>query len=237
LSLGTTELTVLEITKGFSVYANKGISLPVKSVARIEDRYGGDILTENKSIKPERVISEQTAFIMTSMMRDVVDSGTAAYAVRQSAGFKLPCAGKTGTNSNFRDAWFVGYTPDIAAGVWIGCDSPEYSLGSGMSGGAVAAPIWGLFMNEIHKKKPAVNFPKKPSGVSEISICLISGDIAEKGCSTINEYFIAGTEPEAKCNGLHGKLSNIKELINKQKHIINHKNIPGLFEEEMIDQE
>ncbi|MCL1864240.1 MAG: PBP1A family penicillin-binding protein, partial [Spirochaetes bacterium] len=151
LSLGTTELTLLEMTKGFAVYANGGVSLPVISVTKIEDRYG-KILTENKELMPARVISEQTAFIMTSMMRDVIDSGTAAYAVRQTAGFKLPCAGKTGTNSNFRDAWFIGYTPNIAAGVWVGCDSPQYSLGSGMSGGAVAAPIWGLFMNEVYKK-------------------------------------------------------------------------------------
>jgi membrane carboxypeptidase/penicillin-binding protein len=167
---------------------------------------------------------------MTSMMRDVVDSGTGTYAVRQAAGFKLPCAGKTGTNSNFRDAWFVGYTPDIAAGVWIGCDSPQYSLGSGMSGASVAAPIWGLFMNEIYKKKSAVNFQQKPSGISEKTICSISGDIAAQSCPAINEYFITGTEPESTCNGIHGKLSNIKELINKQKHIINEKNIPELFE-------
>ncbi|MCL2155105.1 MAG: PBP1A family penicillin-binding protein [Leptospirales bacterium] len=230
LSLGTTELSLLEMTKGFAVYANGGVSLPVKSITKIEDRYGKNILAEDKKLSPERVVSEQTAFIMTSMMRDVVNSGTATYAVRQAAGFRLPCAGKTGTNSNFRDAWFIGYTPDIAAGVWIGCDSPQYSLGAGMSGSAVAAPIWGLFMNEIYKKKSIVNFPQKPTGVSEISICSISGDIAERDCPTINEYFITGTEPDSKCSGLHGKLSNIKELINKQKHIIDNKNIPELFE-------
>jgi membrane carboxypeptidase/penicillin-binding protein len=88
---------------------------------------------------------------------------------------------------------------------------------SDLSGGAVAAPIWGLFMNEVYKKRSAVNFSKKPSGVSESSICSISGDIAEKGCPAINEYFLTGTEPNSKCTGLHGKLSNIKELINKQK--------------------
>ena len=232
LSLGTTELSLLEMTKGFAVYANGGMSLPVKSVIKIEDRYGKNILTEDKNQQPARVVSEQTAFIMTNMMRDVITSGTATSAVRQTAGFKLPCAGKTGTNSNFRDAWFVGYTPNIAAGVWIGCDSPEYSLGSGMSGGAIAAPIWGLYMNEVYKKRPAVSFPKKPSGVSERFICSISGDIADGGCPAINEYFLTGTEPGSKCNGLHGKLSNIKELINKQKHIIENKNIPELFEQQ-----
>jgi len=230
LSLGTTELTLLEITKGFAVYANGGVSVPVKSITKIEDRYGKNILAEGKKQSPARVVSEQTAFIMTNMMRDVISAGTATSAVRRTAGFKLSCAGKTGTNSNFRDAWFIGYTPNIAAGVWVGCDSPEYSLGSGMSGGAVAAPIWGLFMNEVYKKRPAVSFRQKPSGISERSICSISGDIAEGGCPAINEYFITGTEPGARCNGLHGKFSNINELINKQKHIINDKNIPELFD-------
>ncbi|MCL1864501.1 MAG: hypothetical protein FWF73_01670, partial [Spirochaetes bacterium] len=107
----------------------------------------------------------------------------------------------------------------------------QYSLGSGMSGGAVAAPIWGLFMNEVYKKRSAVDFPAKPSGISEKSICSISGDIAEKGCPAVNEYFITGTEPSSTCTGLHGKLSNIKELINRQKHIIDNKNVPELFEE------
>ena len=230
LSLGTTELSLLETTKGFAVYANRGVSWPIKSVIKIEDRFGKNLLTEDEESKPVRVVSEQTAFIMTSMMIDVINSGTATYAVRQIAGFKLPCAGKTGTNSNFRDAWFIGYTPDIAVGVWIGCDLPQYSLGAGMSGGAVAAPIWGLFMNEVYKKKPIVNFPQSPSGVSARSICSISGDLAERGCPSINEYFIIGTEPDSKCDGLHGRLSNIKELINKQKHIIDNKNIPDLFE-------
>jgi penicillin-binding protein 1A len=219
------------MTKGFAVYASGGVSVPVKSVIKIEDRYGKNILAEEKKVQAKRVLSEQTAFIMTSMMKDVVNSGTATYAIRQSAGFNLPCAGKTGTNTNFRDAWFIGYTPDIVAGVWVGCDMPQYSLGSGMSGGSVTAPIWGLYMKEIYKKKSVVNFPKKPSGVLERSICSISGDIAEAGCPAINEYFIIGTEPDSRCSGLHGRLSNIKELINKQKYIIDNKNIPELFED------
>ena len=230
LSLGTTELSLLETTKGFAAYANEGVSWPVKSIIKIEDKFGKNLLSEAEKSKPARVVSKQTAFIMTSMMRDVVNSGTATYAVRQLAGFKFSCAGKTGTNSNFRDAWFVGYTPDIAVGVWIGCDLPQYSLGAGMSGGAVAAPVWGLFMNEVYKKKPTKNFPQKPSEVSERSVCSISGDIAERGCPGINEYFIVGTEPGSKCDGLHGRLSNIRELINKQKHIMDNKKITDLFE-------
>lgn len=230
LSLGTTELTPLEMAKGFAVYANRGISVPAVSVTKIVDRNGKEILNESENIKPVQAVSEQTAFIMTSMMRDVVDSGTAAYAIRRAAGFALPCAGKTGTNTDFRDAWFIGYTPDIVAAVWVGCESQRYSLGSGQSGASAAAPIWGLFMNEVYKTRGRVKFPGKPSGVSEITICSISGEIAERNCPGKNEYFIPGTEPEAKCDGLHGKLSNIKELIIRDKKTMRGKSAPGLFE-------
>jgi len=230
LSLGTTELTPLEMAKGFAVYANRGKSVPAVSVTKIEDRYGKLVLNTAENIKPVQAVSEQTAFIMTSMMKDVVDSGTASYAVRRAAGFRLPCAGKTGTNTDFRDAWFIGYTPDISAAVWVGCESQRYSLGSGQSGASVAAPIWGLFMNEVYKTRSRVNFPGKPSGVSERRICSISGDLAERNCPGRNEYFIPGTEPEAKCDGLHGKLSNIKELIVRDKKTMRGKSTPKLFE-------
>ena len=236
LSLGTTELTPLEMAKGFAVYANRGISLPVVSVIKIEDRYGKIISDSQEKLIPTRVVSEQTAFIMTSMMRDVVDSGTASYAIRRDAGFRLPCAGKTGTNTDFRDAWFIGFTPDVVAAVWVGCESPRYSLGRGQSGASVAAPIWGLFMNEVYKTGKGVKFPGIPAGVSVRNICSISGDIPDKGCPVKNEYFLPGTEPGAKCDGLHGKLSNIKELIIREKKTLPGKSIPNLFEDKSEEQ-
>ncbi len=237
LSLGTTELTPLEMAKGFAVYANRGISMPVVSITKIEDKYGKDILKQPQKSKPLRAVSEESAFIMTSMMRDVVDSGTASYAVRREAGFRLPCAGKTGTNTDFRDAWFIGYTPGIVAAVWVGCESPSYSLGRGQSGASVAAPIWGLFMNEVYKNRTRVEFPGKPAGLSVSSICSISGDIPEKGCPTRNEYFLPGTGSGAKCDGLHGRLSNIKELITREKKTMDGKNFTRLFEEKKEGQE
>lgn len=231
LSLGTTELTPLEMAKGFAVYANGGISVPVISIIKIEDRRGKVIFEASQKSKPVRVISEQVAFIMTSMMRDVVDSGTASYAVKRAAGFRLPAAGKTGTNTEFRDAWFIGYTPDLVAAVWVGCESPQYSLGYGQSGAAVSAPIWGMFMNEVYKTRPRKNFPGKPAGVSVVKICSVTGSVADKGCPAKSEFFIPGTEPSSKCDGLHGKLSNIRELINREKKNIKGKTIPGFFEE------
>ena len=237
LSLGTTELTPLEMAKGFAVYANNGITVPVVSMTKIEDRYGRILLNESESIKPSRAVSEQVSFIMTSMMKDVVDYGTASYAVRHEAGFKLPCAGKTGTNTDFRDAWFVGFTPGIVTAVWIGCESPQYSLGKGQSGAYVAAPVWGLFMNEVYKTREKEKFPGKPAGVSERRICSISGDLPDTGCPVRNEYFLPGTEPVAKCDGLHGKLSNIREVINKARETMQDKNATGLFKDEQQHEE
>ncbi len=236
LSLGTTELTPLEMAKGFAVYANRGLSLPVNAVVKIEDRSGRIIYNSHEILKPERAVSEQTAYIMTSMMQDVVNSGTASYAVRRAAGFKLPCAGKTGTNTSFRDAWFVGYTPDLVAAVWVGCESPRYSLGRGQSGASVAAPVWGSFMNEVYKTRERKKFPSRPGGISEARICSISGDIADRGCPAKNEYFIPGTVPSARCDGLHGKLSNIKELIDREKNSARGKTPPEIFGNSREDQ-
>jgi penicillin-binding protein 1A len=154
---------------------------------------------------------------MTNMMRDVIESGTASYAVKKAAGFRLPSAGKTGTNTGFRDAWFIGYTPDLAAAVWVGCDSPEYSLGPGQSGSVSAAPVWGRFMAEVYKTREKTSFPHKPDGVVERVVCSVTGAIHEKGCPSRKEFFIAGHEPAEKCDGLHGRLSNIKELLIKVK--------------------
>ncbi len=232
LSLGTTELTPLEMAKGFAVYANRGVAVPLVSITKIEDRYGSVMLNGSEKSKPSRIVSEQVSFIMTSMMKDVVNSGTASFAVRSEAGFRLPCAGKTGTNTDFRDAWFVGYTPDIVTAVWVGCESPQYSLGRGQSGAYVAAPIWGLFMNEVYKTRSKTDFPAKPVGVSERRICTISGNLPETGCPARNEYFLPGTEPSARCDGLHGKLSNIREMINKARETMQDKNSTGLFKDE-----
>lgn len=216
LSLGTTEMTPLEMTRGISAYANGGISITPHSIVEIKEPNGTIIYTSDNS-KGTRIIKEETAYIMTSMLREVVDAGTASYAVKRSAGFTLPCAGKTGTNTNFRDAWFTGFTRDIAATVWIGCDSPEFTLGPGQSGSAAAAPIWGKFMKEVYKTEKYTPFSAPPKGVVSKRICTVTGNLAEQGCPGRAEYFIKGTEPSEKCHTIHGRITNIKELINSSQ--------------------
>jgi len=231
LSLGTTEVTPMEITKGMAVYANTGKSVKLKSILEIKDRDGKVIFTP-KPAKKKQIVSAATSYIITSLLSEVVNSGTASYAVRRAAGFTSQCAGKTGTNTKFRDAWFTGFTSNLAATVWVGCDSPEYTLGHGQSGSGVAAPIWGKYMKEVYKTRKAGRFAGKPGAVTVRRICTITGNLASSNCRGRNEFFIKGTEPKEKCEGLHGKLSNIKELIRLEKNRVKRKSINNIFKKD-----
>ena len=171
---------------------------------------------------------------MTSLMQNVVEHGTPYYGVRNEGRFMHPCAGKTGTNTKFRDAWFIGFTPDLVAAVWIGCESPEFSLGSGRSGSAVAAPVWGRFMAKVYSSRKKRSFSSAPRGITVKRICAVTGKLAEENCRAVNEYFIAGTEPVETCDGLHGKLSSISELISKEKESSRNKNGPEIFKNEEV---
>jgi penicillin-binding protein 1A len=204
------------MTRGIAAFANGGISVVPHAIREIKEPDGKVIYTRaaNKGL---RVMKEETAYIMTSMLKEVIDSGTASYAVKRSAGFTLPCAGKTGTNTDFRDAWFTGFTRDIAATVWVGCDSPEFTLGPGQSGATSAAPVWGRFMKEVYKTEKYTHFPKQPKGIVLKRICTVTGKLSDRGCPGRNEYFAKGTEPSEKCNSLHGKITNIKELIRSSR--------------------
>jgi len=213
LSLGTTEFTPLEMASGFSVFAGRGFRVEPHAIREIRDSSGKVIYMAEGRFKKRRVMDERTAFIMTSLMREVVDSGTAAYGIRRSGGFTLPCAGKTGTNTGFRDAWFIGFTPGLSVAVWIGCESPEFSLGSGQSGASCAAPVWGRFMSRVSQVRKRSYFASRPEGVTAQHICTVTGKLPDKNCTSRIEYFISGTEPREKCDGLHGRLSNVKELI------------------------
>ena len=150
-------------------------------ITRIEDRNGNVI----EQVVPEtrEVLSEETAFIMTDMMEGVIDNGTAT-SIRQF--FHRPAAGKTGTSQNYTDAWFIGYTPQFVAAVWLGFDDARVKFGSSYGqGGKAAAPIWGRFMKNLYSDED-FDFPVEyflmPSGVEEANICAISGLLAGDGC-------------------------------------------------------
>jgi membrane carboxypeptidase/penicillin-binding protein len=190
LALGTGEVTLTNLVLAYTPLAAGGVRPEARAIIRIYDR-ARRTWFENPS-SSNSVLSSATAFITTQMMKDVMTYGTGKSLKKFSQAH--PSAGKTGTTDDYRDAWFVGYTPQIITGVWVGYDKPRPG-GKGFTGGAVAAPIWERFMRKAVATRPAADFVQ-PDSVVSVLIDTKSGDLADTaGPETRNEYFIAGTEP------------------------------------------
>lgn len=198
LALGSGEVTLLSLTSAFATFGHAGRRVPPTMIRRVET-IDGELLYQHKP-RPESVVSEATAFIMTSMLSDVVTAGTAAQA--RSIGFTLPAAGKTGTTNDYHDAWFVGYTPSLATGVWIGYDRPRTIMERGYAA-SLAVPLWARFMTVATRGDAPEPF-RIPSSVRPVTICRISGRLATDRCrndsTAATEYFVAGSEPTAYCH-------------------------------------
>jgi len=197
IALGTSEVIPLQIVSAYAAFANKGVYSQPFIITKIEDRYGNVI----REYYPERneVLSEETAYLMTNMMQTVMDRGTGGSA-RWKYNFTRPAAGKTGTTQGWSDAWFVGFTPQIAAGVWFGIDDYQVSLGEGQDGSRAALPAWAQFMRDGHNELelPRVNF-HRPKGIITAEICSVSKMAVRRACPLEKEIFKRGTEPAQKC--------------------------------------
>ena len=158
VALGAADLTLLEHTSAYSAFPNDGIRVVPRYLRKVTD-YEGRIL-EERYPEVQDVISERTARIMTSMLREVVLHGTAAAASRM----KYSLAGKTGTTNDFTDAWFVGFSPSLTCGVWVGFDEKK-SLGKKETGARAALPIWMEFMNRSFRNRDRVEFPAPPAEI------------------------------------------------------------------------
>jgi len=163
MALGTSEVTLLELTAAYGVFADRGIRNDPLYILKVEDKAGNVI--ERNSPRPVEVLSEETAAIMTSMLQDAVDHGT-GYPARLR-GFLNPAAGKTGTMDDYMDAWFVGYTPSLVAGCWVGFDEKR-TIGQGMTGARAALPAWTDFMMGATRGRPVESF-EPPTGSAPIS--------------------------------------------------------------------
>jgi membrane carboxypeptidase/penicillin-binding protein len=195
LALGTGEAPPLGLVAAYASLANGGLHPEPRCIIRVYDRTR-NLWTENPAVTTP-VLSAGTSFIITQMLKDVLTSGTA----KSLKGFsqKHPCAGKTGTTDDYRDAWFIGYTPRIVTGVWVGYDQPR-SGGRGFTGGVVAAPIWERFMRKAVALFPADDFAQ-PDTVITVSIDPATGQLATATCPTRrDEFFRAGTEPHELCH-------------------------------------
>ena len=188
IALGSSGVSLLEIVNAYSVFANQGYRINPIFITRITDR-DGRVLEENRPER-EKVIEETTAFIVNSLLESVVKSGTG----KRVRALNRPVAGKTGTTNNLYDAWFVGYTPDIITGVWVGFDE-EGSLGRGETGSRAASPIWLGFMQRAMADRPVKVF-EVPEGIVFSRIDAETGllPIAESK-ETIFECFKDGTVP------------------------------------------
>jgi penicillin-binding protein 1A len=184
LALGSSGVTVLDQASGYATLADQGLHAD-PTPFRIVKNSLGSIVLDDRFPDPTDVVSAGTAYIMTSMFEDVIAHGTGY----PNAVIGRPAAGKTGTTSNFRDAWFVGYTPDLVAAVWLGND--DYSRMIESYGGNVPARIWARFMKAALAGTPPHQFPYPADEIAKISGCGSRG----------YEYYLRGTEPASGCGG------------------------------------
>lgn len=196
LALGTGEVTPLEMANAYATFAAQGRRAEPALLLSVRDKHGA--LIERASASAEEVVSPGVAFLVTSLMQSVIEAGTG----RRAAALARPVAGKTGTASENRDAWFVGFTPDLVAVVWVGRDNHK-PLGRGGTGAGAALPIWLDFMEAALAGTPASDF-ERPEEIEEVRIDPESGKriaaAAEAGAGGQPagrlEYFVAGTAPE-----------------------------------------
>ena len=199
LGLGTSRVAPLEMANAFGTYANSGIHVRPFSVLRVEDAQGK--ILESSVPSETEALSPQIAYLMTNMMKGVVERGTGHFAKR----LRRPLGGKTGTTQDNRDLWFVGFTPDIVAAAWMGFDD-DTSLGrKDLTGGSTVVPWWTEIMEEALKSYPVRDFPV-PEGISFLKVDSDSGKLALPTCPKQHlESFLKGTEPREFCSVDHAK--------------------------------
>jgi penicillin-binding protein 1A len=191
-ALGAGEATLLEVTSAYSAFPNQGIRLQPHQVVSVIDREG-NVLEETRPA-PHEAIRADSAFVMTNLLRGVVQSGTAAAA----NSLNWPLAGKTGTVDDYTDAWFIGFDPNISVGVWVGYDEKK-TMGNGETGTTTALPIWMDFMREyiaMRGNREAMPTFEPPGNIVFAAVDRATGEPGGDPADAITEAFIAGTQPE-----------------------------------------
>lgn len=193
LALGSSDVTLFDLTSVYSVFANHGVRLEPVAIQTISDS-AGHVLYSNDAL-PEQVLKPETAYLITSLLQGVIESGT-GWKARELG---RPAAGKTGTANDYRDAWFMGYTPSLLAGVWVGYDDHR-SIGPKETGSRTALPIWLEFMKSAHDGRDREEF-LVPEGITFRQIDPRTGLLSTENCKlSIREAFHAGSEPMKYCN-------------------------------------
>ncbi|MFW5775413.1 MAG: penicillin-binding transpeptidase domain-containing protein, partial [Chitinivibrionales bacterium] len=210
IAIGACEATPMEMAVAYSVYSAGGQRVEPYFIEKIYDKNGR--LLEEHEPKVERIITPETAFLMASLMQSVVTSGTGATIPRE--GFTRPTAGKTGTTNDYSDAWFVGYTPQLACAVWVGVDERR-SMGYGVTGARGAIPIWVPTMKALHRELPVQRF-SPTAGITTARVCEKSHGIARRFCSSFyEEYFKVDQLPDSCTVHTDGRRRNVNNVINR----------------------
>jgi penicillin-binding protein 1A len=196
--IGAAEVYPIELIAAYSTFATLGTRAEPQAITRVESSTG--VLLWQPEITRIPVMSPEESWLMVSAMKDVIRKGTAAASV--GALFSIPAGGKTGTTNDGTDVWFIGYTTDLVAGVWMGFDKPQ-KIEANAQGGRLAAPAWTDFMNEVYRRKPAPpDWPMPPSIIAR-QIDLTTNTLATPDCPraiVATEFFIPGTDPTSPCN-------------------------------------
>ena len=214
LALGSSEVIPLELVSAYGIFANNGVHVKPISILKIEDK-NGNLIYQARTERRE-VLSQQTTYIMNNLLQDVMNHGTGAH-VRSIYKFYHPAGGKTGTTNDNTNAWFVGFTPDIVAGVWVGLDDFQYNLGPGMAGSVAALPFWATFMKTAYDSLQfrQASFPEA-SGIIRLQICRETHKIATNYCpDTYEEIFNINFKPTETCD-LHRGPNTLRNQRKRQ---------------------
>jgi penicillin-binding protein 1A len=197
IHIGSADVIPLEMIAAYSTFANLGTRTVPNSILRVEDRSGKIIW--QPAVRSVAVLDSAHAWLMTDALRDVVRHGTAVGAV--GARINFPAGGKTGTTNDGFDVWFIGFTPDLVTGIWIGFDQPR-KIKANAQGGILAGPAWTATMREIYERRALPAAWPRPSGLSALDIDKTTGYKATPFCPKDVHYiesFIPGTEPTGFC--------------------------------------
>ena len=199
--LGAASVYPIEMVSAYTAFATLGMQARAMGIRRVENAKG-EVIWQPEPVRIP-VMSPEEAWVMVDMLKDVVRRGTAAGAVGSQ--FAIPSGGKTGTTNDYTNVWYIGFTSDLVAGVWMGLDKPDKIM-TNAQGGRLAAPAWTAFMTEVYRRKPAPPDWPRPSGVVTKSIDLLGNTVWVPGCPGVEatEVFIAGTEPTIPCSLMSG---------------------------------
>ena len=237
LGLGVCTVQPIQMARAFAIFGNQGKEVTPIAIRSVADKNGDVFYNPEKTLRYEQqekgediqVITPQTAFVMTEILKRTVTTGTLyrgsnwgtyfRYKDANGKTFKMPMAGKTGTTQNWSDAWTVGYSPYYTAA--FGFDQKGTSLGTSLTGATLAGPGWGKFMDKIHEGLPYREFSKPQTGVVEATVCSVSGELLTSACggNKTTQWFLEGTEPTTMCT-LHitretDKIISVERLRNE----------------------